>query len=165
MTVTDALKAAHDLVRRSVVRKRKAAHLTEGGLASQFAEALDVMDAQKAAGVPFDERVKGLEGVLRASWPQTREWHYVCERCEDTGWWFRICTPELSCGRPFRLPGASGDDYTGRGRCSPGHTYVQPCPTCEKGESRRRGLMHQPRPANPEDFTQAGKSKPTRVGR
>lgn len=164
MTVTDALREAHTLLRKAVPRLRRKAHAEEGQLAAAFREAMVIVDQQKAAGVSQAERLQGLDQVLRAVWPQTREWKYLCERCSDTGWESRICTPEASCGRPFRLPSQRADDYTGQGKCQPGHAYVVPC-WCEKGQALRRGLLKQPAPMKPEDFTQAARSKPSRVGR
>jgi hypothetical protein len=74
----------------------------------------------------------------------------------------RFC--ETPSGRPFRLPGASADDWTGKGRCTPDHAYVVPC-WCLKGQGFRRGLEKAPK--DPErDFTEAGRAKKlTRLGR
>lgn len=164
MTVTDALKAAHDLLRKAVPGKRRKAKAELGVLAQTFTEAMEAWDRQKADGVPLQERVGYLERSLRSAWPQEREWKYLCPKCDDMGWVHGVCTPSTPCGRPFRLPQQGGDDWTGRGRCQPGHSYVTPC-WCEKGQGFRRNLEKTKAPVSPEDFTQAGRSKPARIGR
>lgn len=162
------LVKAHRTVGKAVSASRRKQLADLGPLARAYTEAMTIMDAQKAEGVPFEERIKGLEQVIRTFWPQGREapWVYLCQRCDDTGWEFRTCTAETPCGRPFTLPRQRSDDYTGRGRCTPNHPYVVPC-WCEKGQAFRRGLLKETAPAKPEDFAQAGKSKKgfTKVGR
>lgn len=164
MTVKDVLREEHKALRKAVPGKRRKADVEEGPLAQTFREAMRLWDAQKAQGVTFAERQAGLAKSLKAAWPQVREWKYLCNRCDDTGWEPGICTPQTPCGRPFKLPGQHSDDYTGQGRCSPGHTYVTPC-WCEKGQGMRRQLMKQPKPMAAGDFQQAAKTKPTKVGR
>lgn len=174
MSVTDALQklseahgasalaSAFRALQGQVKRARKAASGL-GPLAQTFTEAMRIWDAQKAEGVEQAERVAGLEKSLRAAWPFEREWKYLCQHCDDTGWTFRTCTQDNPCRRPFKLQGAFSDDYTGRGRCTDGHTFCAPCNWCDKGQTFRRSLEHTK--AKPEDFTQATRSKPTRVGR
>jgi hypothetical protein len=161
-----ALADAFHALQGTVRRARRGADRELGALARTLSAALKIWDAQKADGVPLAERQRGLEQSLRAAWPQGRSepWHYLCERCSDTGWEPRTCTPETPCGRPFRLPGASADDWTGKGRCTPNHAYVVPC-WCLKGQGFRRGLEKAPK--DPErDFTEAGRAKKlTRLGR
>lgn len=137
--------------------------LSEGLLAQTVREALRLRDQMRADGSTEEELTKGLEQTLRAAWPQTRPWHYICEDCSDTGWRHQICTPETPCGRPFTKPGQSADDYTGRGRCGPNHTYVEPC-WCRKGELRRSGMDAKPKS---EDYLGVGKvsKPPSRFGR
>lgn len=143
-TATD-LASAHRTARQAVSRARKAAGL--GKLATAYTEAMQIMDAQKAAGVPFDERIKGLEQVLRAFWPHTREWHSLCVQCEDYGLVFHQCPGDQTCGRRAKphLP----------------HLYGMPC-FCEKG----RQFRDKPKPTG-EDFAAAGKAKKgfSKVGR
>ncbi len=160
--LSDALREAHKALKKAVPKLRRDAHQTEGKLASAFRQALTLIDSQREAGVSREERLQGLDAVLRDAWPTVRPWKYVCQRCDDVGWAPAICTPDRPCGRPFRLSGSAGDDYTGRGRCTPGHDYVEPC-LCSKGQDFRRQLLKQRRP---EDFAQAAaRTKPTKVGR
>ncbi len=159
------LLTAHRAVRRELAQKRRSDGTEWGVLAQTYTEAMRIWAAQKADGVSLLERERGLERTLRAAWPKgrTEPWHYLCDRCDDTGWLFGACTPETPCGRPFTLPNQRPDDYTGRGRCTPNHRYATPC-WCEKGQMFRRGLEGQK--AKPEDFKQAGKSRDfKRVGR
>lgn len=155
------LDAAHRKLKAAIRIKRR--QETGGELAQSYAAAMEVWDDQKEQGVPLAERVKGLEQTLRAAWPKGREWKYVCQDCEDYGWIFRTCTPGTPCGRPFRLPGQRPDDYTGRGRCSPGHTYCVAC-FCPKGRGFAAGL--QQGGSRPVDLTRVGKSRGfTKAGR
>lgn len=164
-----ALVRAFARMQGTIQTSRRAASKTLGLLASTFMEAMRIWDAQKADGVSKDERVAGLEKTLREAWPRGREqpWRYLCDRCDDTGWAFHTCTPETPCGRPFKLPASTNKtglkDYTGQGHCTPGHSYVTAC-WCEKGRAFRPSVEGT-RPASPDDFAQAAKSKPTKVGR
>ncbi len=147
-----------------IFKARREAHKSEGVLAQTFRAAMAIWDAQKAQGVSEADRQKGLEQSLRAAWPQTREWHYLCQKCDDSGFVFGTCVSGSSCGRPFSLPQQHSDDWTGRGKCTEGHVFAQPC-WCSKGAGIRRMLEKRPAPVSADDFTQAGRSKPTKVGR
>lgn len=160
-TTNDGRIAEERFERRLVERKRKRAEKTYGPLAQTVMEAIRIFNADKADGVPPDECHARMERTLRAAWPQTRAWKYYCDACSDTGWLARTCF-NRSCGRPFKLPGQRSDDYTGQGRCTEGHEYVQPC-SCAKGDERRRSLTRQP--TQDDEITRAGRSsKPTRFG-
>lgn len=134
-------------------------------LASTLIEATELFRQLIAGGTPRAEALKSLEAVIREAWPKphdrTEPWHFVCEDCSDTGWEHHVCTPQKPCGRPFRLPGQSAQDYTSRGRCTHGHTYVRPC-WCVKGQAKRDALLGRRR--QDEDFTEAGKAKPQPKG-
>ena len=119
----------------------------------------------KADGVPVEERITTLARTLRAAWPKYREepWHFICNLCDDVGWRVKECTAAARCGRPFRLPKASADDWTGRGRCGESHTYVDPC-LCDKGRNFRAQLLKERR-VEDEMALAAKTSKPSRVGR
>lgn len=153
-------------LKKRVKKARKDAKKTEGKLATAFVDAIKILDAQKVAGVPFLERIKGLEGVLRAVWPQTREWHYGCTACHDSGLVMHVCKAGARCdGISTRIdsPGARPGKY--RRLCAQDpqstyeHEYGTPC-FCDRG----RRFREVPK-LGAEDFTAAGKSKPTRVGR
>lgn len=159
-----ALASAFRSLQGQVRKARRGAQAAYGPLARTFAAAMEIWDAQKADGVSKADRIDGLAKSLKAAWPPGREWKYLCNRCDDTGWQVTTCTPETPCGRPFKLQGSSADDYTGRGRCAEEHVYCAPC-WCEKGQMFRRHLEHTKAPARPEDYLQAARSKPSRVGR
>jgi hypothetical protein len=144
------LRELHGRLGFAIKAKRKVQQKAYGPLARAYMTAIQVWDADKVTGVPLAERQAHLEQVLRAAWPQTREWHYLCETCRDTGWETCRCTPTTHCGRRV---------------CEPGHDYVQPCGICPKGEGRRAQL--EPKTPTPGDFQQAGKRKKgfTRLGR
>lgn len=137
-----ALAAAFHAVEREARRKLKVSRETFGLLARTYWAAMDIYDAQKAEGVPRAERLAGLEKSLRAVWPQTREWHYLCVACSDLGLELRECDGNTSCGRhKAHLP----------------HTYGVPC-LCAKGAAFQP--VQKPAAA---DFKAAGKM--TRMGR
>jgi hypothetical protein len=153
-------------LRKSVKRKRKDAHKSEGKLAAAFREAMQMIDAQKAEGVPFAQRIQGLEAVLRQVWPQTRAWHYTCDACNDSGLVMRVCQRGARCnGISTRIDGPGGTPGKYRRLCAIDplsdyeHEYGTPC-FCERG----RRFRDAPK-AGPDDFKDAGKSKPTRIGR
>ena len=160
MSLIDALKALSDAhgpkalahafahVQGQVRGARRAAKQQWGQLAETFGIAMRLWDEQKAAGVPREGRIAGLEQSLRAAWPQTREWKYLCGGCDDTG---------------LRLHECPGDKpFCGRRKAHLPHEYGEPC-------SCAAGLKYQPQPeAAPQDFRQAGKAKPqgfSRMGR
>lgn len=133
-----------------------------GKLSSVLKDILAVRITLREAGAT-DAAIATTTGrMLREKWPvKGREWHYHCETCSDSGWQPRVCTPQTPCGRPFRVPGAHSDDWTGKGQCSPGHAYVQPCLDCARGYQRRSDLA---RVAQPDDYAAAGKTAPKPKG-
>lgn len=158
-----ALAQAFHAIQRSVRALRSAQKRKWGALASTFAEAMNLRDRMRADGATPDELDRHMESALRGVWPEVRTWQYYCEDCSDTGWEFRTCV-NGSCGRPFALPKQASDDYTGRGKCAPGHTYARPC-WCAKGQERKRSLMREPVGDEDAIAVAARTSKPTRVGR
>ncbi len=127
-----------------------------GQLSSVLKDILEVRSSLLAAGATEASIAKTTGEMLRDKWPaQGRVWKYHCETCSDTGWQSRTCTPQTPCGRPFQLPGAHSDDATGKGRCSPGHDYVQPCLDCARGYQRRADLSNAPKL---DDHAAAGKT-------
>ncbi len=162
------LVAGHAAVRRAIRAKRKAESL--GPLARAYTEAVTLMDARKADGVPFAERVKGLEQVIRAFWPKGRDepWRYVCDVCRDTGWVFHTCRSGQRCdGVSTRVDGPGGRSGQYRRLCAKHpesdytHDYVVSC-FCAQGRRRETPA------AEPAHFAQAGKVKKsgfTKAGR
>jgi hypothetical protein len=166
MSMIDVVKVAHEALQAAVPGLRRTARKTEGRLAEAYREAMQIMDRQKADGVPFMERMKGLDAVLRAVWPFTREWHYVCQECHDTGLVMLVCQRGNRCDGistrtdgPNQQPGKylrfCGKDPDGEYE----HDYGRAC-YCSLGARFRS----RPKPT-PDDFQSAGKSKFTRVGR
>lgn len=160
MTLDEALQAltsAHgssELARafgrlQSAVKQARAGSKTKyGALTQTFVAAMAIWDAQKAEGVSRAERLAGLEKTLRAAWPQTRAWKYVCDTCDDYGLEMAQCPGDRTCGREKEhLP----------------HEFGRPC-WCGAGNRFRP-----PAKASPDDFAAAGKTpKPkgfTRFGR
>ena len=162
MSLTDALSAlsqahgskalatAFAVVQGQVRKARGASKEAYGPLAQTFVAAMKIGDQQKADGVSRADRLAGLEKTLRAAWPQTREWKYLCSCCADYGYEVGSC------------PGLR-DAMCRRTREHAPHEFVTPC-WCSAGTKYRE----KPKPSA-EDFTQAGRSKPsksmTRMGR
>lgn len=113
-------------------------------LGKTFVAAMQLWDQQKADGVTREDRLICLERTLRAAWPQTREWKFLCQNCRDYGLVIAPCVGDASCGRA---------------KTHLLHDYGTPC-WCSAGQRFRE----KPKPSA-EDFTAAGRSKPTRVGR
>jgi hypothetical protein len=112
----------------------------------------------KAAGATLEARVRGLAAMLRGVWPFTREWHYVCDACDDTGWVLHHCRRGARCpGISTRIdgPGLAPGKY--RRLCAQHpdsdyeHDYVSMC-FCARGQALRV------QPKAEADFAEAGKS-------
>lgn len=73
--------------------------LSESVLGQTIKAALAEWQNQKTAGATLAERVRNLEQTLRAAWPFTREWHYLCLECDDHGLKMRPCPGDATCGR------------------------------------------------------------------
>lgn len=118
--------------------------IAEGVLAETIRTALQIRDQMKADGATTQECHAALEKTLRASWPQRREWKYLCQDCRDYGLITVECDGGRSCGRDQpHLP----------------HDYGTPC-WCSRGEQFKA------KPKADDDFTQAGTArKMTRLGR
>jgi hypothetical protein len=161
------LVQAHRAVSKALIAKRRKLAKSQGALARTFVAAMEQWDAEKAAGVSEADRVAHLQVILRAAWPFTRTWQYLCQRCDDTGLVMAVCRKGARCngistridhhtqqpGKYKRLCAQFPDsDYE--------HEYGTPC-FCEKGARFRPPSL----PAR-SDYTQSGKSKPmTKVGR
>lgn len=170
-TPQELVKAHRDVRRAIQIRRAKAAR-TQGPLAQTYVAAMEQWDQEKADGIPKAERLQHLETILRAAWPQVREWKFNCNRCHDTGWAEDVCTKGHRCnGISSRLDGPGGTPGRYRRLCAQEpesdyeHDYVTAC-FCEKGEGFRRAMNKQPKPARAEDFAESGKTKPmTKLGR
>lgn len=73
--------------------------ISDSVLGQTIKAAFQEWDAQKALGAGVLERVANLEKTLRAAWPQTREWHYLCPQCHDYGLRMADCAGDAGCGR------------------------------------------------------------------
>lgn len=145
MTAFDALAIAHHALRQGIAGARRKAHQEWGTLAATYEAAMKIWDAQKVEGAAFAERVAGLEHTLRLAWPKGREqeWKYLCPDCRDNGLVISECQGDATCGR------------TKRHRP---HDFGSPC-WCQLGARFRV------RQKSAEDFTEAAKTRPTKVGR
>lgn len=92
-----------------------------GVLVRVYREAMVIWRAMRADGAPVSECVGGLTKSLRTAWPQTREWKYLCQSCDDYGLVMGECPGDATCGRTrAHLP----------------HSFGTPC-WCDKGRQFR----------------------------
>lgn len=142
MTAFDPLLTAHLEMRELAREKRRAAQHETGKLATAFREAMAYWDTLKAQGGTLADLIGGLKQVLKDAWPKGEcacpRCRWICQDCEDTGALFQQ--------RPARIYGGRLVSVVVPCHCSAGRRYV-------------------PKRRDPADFTQAGKAKPTRVGR
>lgn len=139
-----ALAAAFRSLQGSIRQRRQAAQTEHGPLAQTYAAAMALWDGQKADGVTREDRLICLEKALRCAWPQVRAWKDLCQTCRDYGLKMVPCAGDATCGRTHpHLP----------------HEFGTAC-WCPAGEKFRA----KPKPTA-EDFTAAGQSNLTRVGR
>ena len=73
--------------------------ISDSVLGQTIRAAFTEWDAQKAAGASIAERVANLTKTLKAAWPFTREWHYLCPQCGDDGLQIHDCPGDATCGR------------------------------------------------------------------
>lgn len=114
-------------------------------LAATVTECFKIWDQMKAAGATLQERELMVENSLRASWPFTREWKFVCQTCRDYGLEMSTCPGDATCGRSKEhLP----------------HDFGRPC-WCSAG------LKFRDKGKTPDDIVQqAARTRPmTRAGR
>lgn len=113
-------------------------------------EALRMRDRMKADGVTGPALDRGLEGVLRDTWPKpdgrTEPWHDQCGNCRDYGLAMGTCPGDATCG--FHKPHLA-------------HEYGVAC-WCQKGQRFR----DKQKPTEDDAMALAAKQKkPSRWGR
>jgi hypothetical protein len=144
----DPVRVAHEALKLVAAKRRKKGQAEHGILSQSITEVMRLVDEQKAAGTSKEWQLKTIERTLRAAWPQTRAWKFLCETCSDCGLEIRECPGDATCGRS---------------KAHLAHEFGVPC-LCPAGARFRP----KPKPT-PDDFTQAAKTaKPkglTRFGR
>ena len=163
-TSAQLAEAHHEIKRR--IRKGRAIAGTSV-LAQSIAAAIENWDLQKADGVSVEERQAGLERTVRAAWPRTREWNYLCSSCRDTGLTMHVCRAGARCdGISTRIdfPKDKPGKYTSlctRGDDRDEHDYGVPC-WCDKG---RRFRAKPTQASDADEMAARVPKKPTRFGR
>lgn len=112
-------------------------------LGAMVRQAIETRDKLKADGMTGADLERGLEAVLRDSWPKpadrTEPWHDGCSNCRDYGLEMHTCPGDATCGRR---------------RVHPPHEYGRPC-WCPLGRK-----FHDKQTPTPEDaMTLAAKPK------
>lgn len=142
----DALREEHNRLRAEAFEKRRQFARTEGRFAKAMTQAVGEYLAMRENGVPREDAVKGLEAVLRDTWPgRTSKFSARCDRCDDCGWAIMHCTYALRCGRK------SCSEYDDTWE----HMFAVAC-DCEAGD-RFRHREHAP----VEVLTEVGRRKRT----
>jgi len=133
----DAASAKASRTARSAFKKNSSAFVR--AMQSAMREYL----AMRGQGVERDDAIRGVELVLRETWPAKPTKFPPCDLCGDTGWSERVCQAYARCQRA--LCSERGDGWE--------HRYVIPC-SCPRGDRFR------PRPkGEPEAIAAAGKVK------
>jgi hypothetical protein len=134
-------------LRKLARANRRGFRKSEGGvLAQTILGAMKIRDQMKTQGLSREELDRYMEGVVRTAWPRQRAepWHYLCDRCRDTG------LEIVECSTTHRCDGIS--TRVDHWREKPGkyqrlcvrdptytHDYGVPCP-CPRGERFRASL-------------------------
>lgn len=144
MKSLDALREAHNELRRVVPIARRQAAKQDGDLHALGRETFRIWDQMKADGATWDERMAFLTGVLKQILNRGREWKYLCHQCDDYGLILSECPGDATCGRRA---------------AHLAHSFGTPC-VCSKG----RPYDAKPKDWHAEDFTAAGKTKKPNKG-
>jgi hypothetical protein len=138
----EALAAEFARLQGLVRRKRRES--ASGPLATAIREALRLRDKMKADGVAPDDIAAGLERLVRDVWPKTREWHYICDLCNDTGLRMYVCQRGQRCnGISTRIDNPRDTPGKYRRLCAMhpdsdySHDYGEPC-ICARGDRFKR---------------------------
>lgn len=133
--MTDLLRQEHESLQRAVKLSRRQFEASpDSAFVKAMREAMDDYSAMRKAGVSRDDAVKGLEAVLRATWPKPpSRFDSNCHGCEDTGWRLMACWEQQRCGRRTCADNPALE-----------HGYATAC-ECDKGARFR------PRQYAPED--------------
>jgi hypothetical protein len=124
--------------------------MTDQTLGAVVQAAIEIRDQLKAGGMAGADLDRGLEAVLRDSWPKptdrTEPWHDGCSNCRDYGIEMGHCLGDATCGRR-KTHGA--------------HEYGKPC-WCPLGRKFHDKLV----PTDDDAMTLAARPKKlTRWGR
>ncbi len=121
-------------------------------LSKTILDALRERERLKSEGITGEALEAHFEQVVRDAWPKGREWFYICNACDDTGWEYLQCPGDDTCGPSTWRPAANMPcPHRPRKPHAP-HPYVRTC-FCAKGQEMKPS-------AYAPDFSTATKSKP-----
>lgn len=112
------------------------------------------LKAQGFAGPDLD---CAFEKVIRECWPFSREWHYNCTACNDTGWEHGECDGGSACGPSTWRPASSLPCPNRPRKEHAPHSFVRVC-FCAKGQDLKKKMTD-----GDQDFSSATKSKPRKT--
>ena len=105
--------------------------------------AIHTAGQMRGDGASQAEVTGAIEEAVRAVWPYTREWHYLCDACRDTGLVLHTCRTGARCSGISSRTDASGErpgKYRRLCALHPTSTYTHeygvPC-ACGKGDRFR----------------------------
>lgn len=106
-------------------------------------EAIRIRNVARAAGESETEIIAALERSIREAWPKGREWHYLCDRCNDYGAIHHVCRAGQRCpGISTRTDGPKESPGKYQRICAKHpeseyqHDYITPC-SCPAGDRFR----------------------------
>lgn len=109
--------------RKAIYAKRNAFQAVAGLFVRTMRQAMDAYRQARAEGVERDDAIKGLEHVIRETWPKpATKFPPQCDLCEDTGYQEHVCRQYARCER--RTCNQKGEAWQ--------HLFVRPC-ECAKG--------------------------------
>ncbi len=148
---TDLLAQAHAELRIAVRKERRAFRRSPKGVLAQTVMAVITRrDQMRADGATEADLNADMETAIRQCWPFTREWKYLCDKCDDHGLAMGECPGDATCGRT--LPHMA-------------HSFGTPC-WCSAGNR----FKAKARPTGDDDLATVGKTRKnprgfTRFGR
>jgi uncharacterized protein YegP (UPF0339 family) len=121
----------------------------EGKFTRSMKAAMGEYLRMREQGVSRDDAVKGIEAVLRATWPfKTRE-KQTCDSCDGTGWRLKVCQHMARCARE-RICWQAEPEWE--------HDYVVPC-DCELGDRFKPAVR-----SAEQELASVGRKKPAKSG-
>lgn len=110
--------------RKAIYAKRKDFTAAFGSFVRTMRDAMTGYLGMRAQGVEREDAIKGLESVIRDTWPKpTTKYPPACDLCEDTGYQQHLCRQYARCERVNC--NQKGESWQ--------HLYVRPC-ECVKGQ-------------------------------
>lgn len=117
------LPEASKFAQRAAMKARKAFAEKFSPFVKAMQEAIETYLSFRKQGISRADAIKGLEHVLRETWPKNvSKFSAMCDACDDTGFEEHVCQLYARCGSKFCE--RKGDEHQ--------HLFVRFC-QCGKG--------------------------------